>query len=102
VGHHHDSEEQEGGGAAILRHIKALIAAHMPDDSQEALANRKLVGKFTVMYLNLRLAEHPERTRETENLLTEVAFWWAMHHVATNVHPGNEPPKILDDLKKLS
>jgi hypothetical protein len=86
----------------MLGHIKALIAAHMPDDSAEALAKRKLVGRLTVMQLNQSLAKRPERTPEIEELLAEVAFWWSMHYVATNIPLESEPPELPYDPKMIS
>jgi hypothetical protein len=86
----------------MLERIRALIAAHMPDDSAEALFRRKLVGRFTVADLNERLAKRPERTPEIEELLVEAAFWWSMHHVATNVRSGSDPPGLRLDPKMLS
>ena len=97
-----DSLERERRGAAMLEHIRALIGAHMPDDDEEALTNRKLVSRFAVMLLNQSLASRPKRTPETELLLAEVAFWWSMHHVATQVSPGNEPPELPYDPKMIS
>ena len=102
MGHRYDSREGENRGAAMLARIRSLLHANMPDDSGEPLVRRKLVGKFAVMYLNQRLAERPDRTSETEELLAELSFWWAMHHVAANVRPEGEPHALPDDLNLLS